>query len=245
VEYGVLGVDVEARQSSIPDSGLGLFLLRDYPDGGIVTEYDGPLRYQSKITGKRDKTTLSKSSHWRSVPNTYFVIEGISEKRGLLIGRGGASLANHKPARQANCKFEVIWTNSVLRPRFCEDDGCYHTVPRVVLRLLRPGVTGDELFVDYGIETAKRLLPNTSSSAPQRINHFNEQHFYGDPRDEEVPTDVPRHSVEALSVVTLSIDAMIVEQNHAKVWQFIVMPEGIAIVEERQVTGNQKVRNFA
>ena len=37
VEYGVLGVDVEARQSTIAESGLGLFLLRDYPDGGIVT----------------------------------------------------------------------------------------------------------------------------------------------------------------------------------------------------------------
>jgi hypothetical protein len=85
-------------------------------------------------------------------------------------------------------------------------------------------VTGDELFVDYGIETAKRLLPNTSSSAPQRINHFNEQHFYGDPRDEEVRTDVPRHSVEALSVVTLSIDAMIVEQNDVGASRIVRQP---------------------
>ena len=108
VEYGVLGVDVEARQSSILESGLGLFLMRDYPDGGIVTEYDGPLRYQSKIPGKRDKSTLSELSHWRSVPNTDFVIEGISEKRGLLKGRGGASLANHKAGNLANCKYEII-----------------------------------------------------------------------------------------------------------------------------------------
>ena len=216
VEYGVLGVDVEARQSSILESGLGLFLMRDYPDGGIVTEYDGPLRYQSKITGKRDKSTLSESSHWRSVPNTDFVIEGISEKRGLLMGRGGASLANHKPGNQANCKFEIIWTKSVLRPRFCEDDGCYHTVPRVVLTLLRAGTTGDELFVDYGEETAKRFLLNRPSSPPRKITQFIERHFYGDPRDQVVPaSDLHGVSVQPLNVVTLGSDSMIVEQIDA------------------------------
>ena len=213
VEYGVLGVDVEARQSTIAESGLGLFLLRDYPDGGIVTEYDGPLRYQSKVTGKRDKSTILGSSHWRSVPNTDFVIEGISATRGLLTGRGGASLANHKPGNRANCKFEIIWTKSVLRPRFCEDDGCYHTVPRVVLTLLRPGATGDELFVDYGDETAKRFLHNQSASpCPEKIKQFHEQHFYADPRNEEVPaSEIPGESVSALTVVTLGSDSMIVE----------------------------------
>ena len=101
----------------------------------------------------------------------------------------------------------------MLRPRFCEDDGCYPTVPRVVLTLLRPGATGDELFVDYGDETAKRFLHNQSASpCPEKIKQFHEQHFYADPRNEEVPaSEIPGESVSALTVVTLGSDSMIVE----------------------------------
>ena len=156
--YGALGVDVEARESGLPNTGLGLFLLRDYPRGGIVTEYDGALRHVRKVSGKRKLAEMTLSSHWRSLPGCDLVIEGISEFRGLFNGRGGASLANHKTGREANSKFEIIWTERDRIPRFCEDDGCHYVVPRIVLTLLKPAFKGDELFVDYGEDTAKRFL---------------------------------------------------------------------------------------
>jgi hypothetical protein len=212
VEYGVIGVDVEVKQSTISDAGLGLFLLHDYPMGGIVTEYEGPLHYLAKVTGKRDESTLHECSHYRSVPDTDFVIVGISQGRGLLSGRGGASFANHKRASEANCKFETIWTKSAGRPRFCEDDGCYHTVPRIVLTLLKPGVSGQELFVDYGVQTAIRFLKQSSSSPPVSTNtaaHFTERHFYSDAMDVEVPS-LPDGSLEPLNVVRLGEHSMTV-----------------------------------
>ena len=81
------------------------------------------------------------------------------------------------------------------------------------MTLLRPGATGDELFVDYGDETAKRFLHNQSASpCPEKIKQFHEQHFYADPRNEEVPaSEIPGESVSALTVVTLGSDSMIVE----------------------------------
>ena len=48
-------------------------------------------------------------------------------------------------------------------PRFCEDDGCFHVLPRIVLTLLGPARQGDELFVDYGIDTARRFLEMSAS----------------------------------------------------------------------------------
>ena len=211
VEYGRIGVDVEAKQSTIVESGLGLFLLRDYPEGGVVTEYDGPLRFHSKVTGKRETSSFLESSHWRSVPGTDFVIVGISETRGLFHGQGGASLANHKRGSEANCKFEIIWTESMLRPRFCEDDGCYHTVPRIVLTLLRPGFKGEELFVDYGDVTANRFLKHTVSLpvSPKRIAPFHEKHFFSNPTDAALGI-IGEESMTPLDVVTLSPDAMVV-----------------------------------
>jgi len=155
--FGALGIDVEARQSGLPNSGLGLFLLRDHPRGGIVTEYDGALRHVRKVSGKR-KVDKALSSHWRSLPACDLVIEGISESRGLFNGRGGASLANHKAGREANSKFEIIWSERDRIPRFCEDDGCHYVVPRIVLTLLKPAFKGDEIFVDYGEDTAKHFL---------------------------------------------------------------------------------------
>ena len=127
VHYGVLGLDVEAKTSGVDGAGLGLFLLKDYPAGGAVTEYDGSLRSHSKIIGKRDDNILdAQTSHWRSLPGCDFVIEGISEQEKV--------------------------------PRFCEDDGCFHLVPRIILTLLRPANKGVELFVDYGDDTAKRFM---------------------------------------------------------------------------------------
>ena len=212
LEYGVLGVDVEAKQSSIPNSGFGLFLLRDYPNGGIVTEYDGPLRFNLKVTGKRVPITLSESSHYRSVPDSDFVIVGISRDRGLFNGRGGASLANHKPKSEANCRFEAIWTKAAERPRFCEDDGCYHNVPRIVLTLVKPGFEGEELFVDYGDETAIRFLNDYAASPPPSAKMslpFSEQHFYSD-RMSEPPPSLDDGSVAPLDVVMLDAVAMTV-----------------------------------
>ena len=210
-EYGLLGVDVEAKESSISDAGFGLFLLRDFPNGGVVTEYEGPLRYHSKIIGKRDVKDNSESSHWRSVPGTDFVIVGISEKRGLCVGRGGASFANHKAASEANCKFDIIWTKSLVRPRFCEDDGCYYTVPRIVLTLLRPAVKGEEMFVDYGEETAKRFMNNSAPCPLSPKSPFEELHFFSDPIV-EFNQRTEDESIRELEVVMLSADMMHVDE---------------------------------
>ena len=171
-QFGVLGAEVEARTSAIDGAGFGLFLLKDYERGGPVTEYDGSLRSHAKIVGKRDPIILGqRSSHWRSLPGCDFVIEGISQHQGMFNGRGGASLANHKAGNHANCKFEIVWKERELIPRFCEDDGCFHIVPRIVLTLLGPAKQGDELFVDYGIDTAKRFMEDAPRSASRKRLH--------------------------------------------------------------------------
>ena len=178
--FGVIGIDVEARTSGLEDSGMGLFLLRDFPRAGPVTEYDGALRHARKVSGK-SKLDLKMSSHWRSLPGCDLVIEEISEKRGLFNGRGGASLANHKPGRAANCKFDILWAERDRIPRFCEDDGCHYVVPRIVLYLLRPAEKGDELFVDYGEDTAKRfLLASPEHQGPMKLGSspFEERFVY-------------------------------------------------------------------
>ena len=162
-QYGVVGSVVEARKSGIDGAGLGLFLLKDFPGGGPVTEYDGSLRSNAKVVGKRDERTFhQQTSHWRTLPGCDFVIQGISQHEGLFDGRGGASLANHKKGNEANCKFDIIWTEREKVPRFCEDDGCFHLVPRIVLTLLAPAKKGTELFVDYGIDTAKKFMDGHS-----------------------------------------------------------------------------------
>ena len=170
VHYGVLGLDVEAKTSGVDGAGLGLFLLKDYPNGGPVTEYDGSLRSLAKIIGKRDEAFLDmRTSHCRSLPGCDFVIEGISEHKGLFNGRGGASLANHKPGSEANCKFDIVWTEREKVPRYCEDDGCFHLVPRIILTLLRPASKGVELFVDYGEQTAKKFMEAHCESSRRSI----------------------------------------------------------------------------
>jgi hypothetical protein len=167
--FGVIGIEVEARTSGIPDSGMGLFLLQDFTRAGPVTEYDGALRHVRKVSGK-SSVDFKLSSHYRTLPGCDLVIEGISEKRGLFNGRGGASLANHKTGRAANCKFRILWAERDRIPRFCEDDGCHYVVPRIVLYLLQPAVKGDELFVDYGEDTAKHfLLASPQHQGPMKL----------------------------------------------------------------------------
>ena len=66
-------------------------------------------------------------------------------------------------------------------PRFCEDDGCHYVVPRIVLYLLRPAEKGDELFVDYGEDTAKRfLLASPEHQGPMKLGSspFEERFVY-------------------------------------------------------------------
>ena len=203
--FGILGVDVEAKASAIDGAGLGLFLLRDYPKGGPVTEYDGSLRCHAKVIGKRQATIPNlRTSHWRSLPGCDFVIEGISQHRGLFNGRGGASLANHKAGSDANCKFEIIWTERDCIPRFCEDDGCFHVVPRIILTLFKPARAGMELFVDYGEDTVKRFMDATSPSVLGSVGYkvgeclFHERQFFRKDQDDAIPDGVTPLPVQSL-----------------------------------------------
>jgi len=184
-QFGVLGEEVEAKPSEIDGAGLGLFLLKDFPSGGPVTEYDGSLRCNAKVVGKRgDNGSNVLTSHWRTLPGCDFVIEGISQGRGLFNGRGGASLANHKPGNEANAKFEIVWTERERIPRFCEDDGCFHVVPRIILSLLAPAKKGAEIFVDYGINTAKLFMESNPTNVLKGVGSkvgqclFHERQFF-------------------------------------------------------------------
>ena len=183
-QFGVLGDEIEAKPSEIDGGGLGLFLLKDFPSGGPVTEYDGSLRSHAKVVGKRDQGFNLRTSHWRSLPGCDFVIEGISQGHGLFNGRGGASLANHKPGNQANAKFEIVWSERERIPRFCEDDGCFHVVPRIILSLLAPAKKGAEIFVDYGEDTAKRFMETNPANVLNGVGSkvgeclFHEREFF-------------------------------------------------------------------
>ena len=155
----VLGDGIDFRHSTLAGAGDGLFALRAFRKGEVVTFYDGILLHMLKVTGKFNKSLcVANWSHWRSVPERDLVIKGVSRNHGACDGRGGASIANHLPEKK-NCTF----TNARFYiPMFCEDDFEWTSVRPTLLITTRKVLIGEELFVDYGVSrTAAHEIPST------------------------------------------------------------------------------------
>ena len=144
-----LGVGVEFRPSSIVGGGDGLFALRVFRKGEVVTFYDGTLLHVLKVSGKYDTALCSVAnwSHWRSVPERDLVIKGISRHDGACNGRGGASIANHYPEKQ-NGAFKYARFSI---PMFSEQDFEWTMVRPTLLIARRKVEMGEKFFVDYGV----------------------------------------------------------------------------------------------
>ena len=156
--FASLGNGIEYRLSSIPDSGDGLFVTRNFKKGEAINWYDGDLKHVLKIIGKVNlKVNASKEwSHWRSVPELDFDIRGIKRGYGAFCGRGGGSLINHFPEKQ-NCAFR---NGTKTLSMFCEDDFQWWPVRPTLVFAIVDVFEGDELFVDYGASgTAAHEIP--------------------------------------------------------------------------------------
>ena len=155
-----LGEGVEFKPSSISGGGDGLFALRVFRKGEIVTFYDGTLLHMLKVTGKYERSLFGTGTwiHWRSVPERDLVIKGVSRENGACNGRGGGSIANHCPEKQ-NCAFKYARFNI---PMFCEEDFEWTMVRPTLLVATRKVDIGEEVFVDYGISRmAAHEIPGT------------------------------------------------------------------------------------
>ena len=143
-----LGDGVEFKGSSLSGAGDGLFTLRAFRKGEVVTFYDGTLLHILKITGKYNTALCGAGnwSHWRSVPERDLVIKGVSRRNGACNGRGGGSIANHFPEKQ-NCAFKY---GRFTVPMFCEEDFEWTMVRPTLLVAITKLAIGEEIFVDYG-----------------------------------------------------------------------------------------------
>ena len=90
------------------------------------------------------------------MPEHDFVVRGIKRSAGAFDGRGGASLANHCPAKQ-NC---ALRNGTKQISMFCEDDFQWWQVRPTVLVAIEDVCDGEEIFVDYGCSaTAAQEIP--------------------------------------------------------------------------------------
>jgi len=157
----VLGDGIDFRQSTLAGAGDGLFALRAFRKGEVVTFYDGILLHVLKVTGKFNKSLSCDNanwSHWRSVPERDLVIKGVSRNHGACNGRGGASIANHMPEKK-NCSLKNA---RFYIPMFCEVDFEWTMVRPTIMITTRKVLVGEELFVDYGVSrTAAHEIPSS------------------------------------------------------------------------------------
>jgi histone-lysine N-methyltransferase SETD7 len=158
---------VYVKASSTPESGEGLFALRDLPSNTVVTWY----------SGTRDKGYKAERRKWSENSNTISLIDDDPNAPDVDIdvaeewshtARYCASLAhkcNHSfdPLHQ-NAKYDMA-----LHPRF----GLIKSI-----RTLRPVSKDEELFVDYGYSL--KIDPKTGdvkgSSGPEWYRKAYAQH---------------------------------------------------------------------
>jgi SET domain-containing protein len=125
-----LGNGIECKPSTLPDdAGFGLFATRPFKKGSIITWYDGERISRNEALNRRK---INKSSHIKSLNYLGDCIDGIKGESNMMIGRGGASLANDaRSFVRNNCSYVTKNNNIYLKAK-------------------RDLIEGEELFVSYG-----------------------------------------------------------------------------------------------
>lgn len=153
-EISTIGNGLVLRESTICDSGCGLFANRVFEKGEIVTYYHGAI---SKRVHVKDLDPLYKT-HARRI-NGYYVMYGNFTENGELIdlrggndtrqvdNLGGGAFINAKSAPESNCDWYI------LRSRSNEAIYDEHEDPFDIIILIyanRKIDVSEEFFIDYG-----------------------------------------------------------------------------------------------
>jgi SET domain-containing protein len=158
--YATIGDGIEVKQSSIPESGNGLFATRDFNEGEIITTYDGET-IDFKTAGELRKQ--GKASHIRTLVRMSICVDGFKDPADAHR-KGGGSFCNDAnysgdtagvSKYQNNAKFSV--ENSAKDPR----EICY-------IRALKDIKSGEEIFVSYGRDYWKDFKGEDSSTRVAR-----------------------------------------------------------------------------
>jgi hypothetical protein len=130
--YVLDNVNITVRPSTIPNAGNGLFSLREFKKGEVITEYSGEVI--SHAEASLDKGPEYRS-HFRSLESMSTVLAGLKEP---VMGQGAASFPNDIRARSRyNSEFYTRWDESNGRNR-------------VYIKAIKPIQPGEEIFVSYG-----------------------------------------------------------------------------------------------
>jgi SET domain-containing protein len=132
-----IGDGIEIKESTIPDSGNGLFVTKDFKKNDWITFYDGKEITREEAQSLKER---GEQSHVRSLDINRTAIDGL---RIPEYGRGGASFANHKEGEHANSAFRKEWIEKKKK-------GITKTGNVIILVAKRDIKKGEEVFVDYG-----------------------------------------------------------------------------------------------
>jgi hypothetical protein len=154
----VIGRDLDARPSQIPDAGTGVYTTRVFAKGEIVSWYSGAI-----ITFvKPENLSLALRSHARALMQMRYTILGNVMEDGRhmvteLRGRGAVPFMNaaHGSAFRANAEFSYVENarNEQINTYIQQLDPHERIVVAVATRKI---ARGEEVFMDYGVDYWKR-----------------------------------------------------------------------------------------
>jgi hypothetical protein len=128
----VIGRGLEVRESRIPNSGRGLYAMRDFPEGEIITLYFGHL------FGESERKLLQESgrgSHAKPLQFKHMYLDGV---KTTFAGMHAGQLVNQGDRASCNCEWKVL----ELYPSSGE---------RVLaIKATRYVHAGEELYISYG-----------------------------------------------------------------------------------------------
>ncbi len=155
----LIGAGIHVKPSSLgQESGWGLFADRSFEVGEVITFYDGCLVVGAEVVRSKENSARNSALNWvAAIAGSGYSIYGLTIP---LAGRGGGSFANHSTKR----------VNACLRhhPSGLKHANYYYVSQLSAMFRNRklPGITvvakanifaGDEIFIDYGQGTCKRM----------------------------------------------------------------------------------------
>ena len=130
-----VGSGLEVKQSTIPESGNGLFATKSFNAGEWVTNYSGPRINRPEAEKLK---ALKEHSHLKTVEFGFQIINGIkhpSFAREKI--KGGGSFANDSRNGKQNAMFVTVYDETKEKYK-------------VFLQALRDIAAGEEILVNYG-----------------------------------------------------------------------------------------------